>query len=78
MRFLLAVALYEAGAVAEAEAELRAVVAAQPANAHARVALAETLLAQGRFADAAAEAAAVDPEAPLRRRRAAHRALRPC
>ena len=64
MRFLLAVALSEAGAVAEAEAELRAVVAAQPANAHARVALAETLLAQGRFADAAAEAAAVDPEAP--------------
>ncbi|HSS58531.1 MAG TPA: glycosyltransferase family 2 protein [Solirubrobacteraceae bacterium] len=64
MRFLLAVSLSEAGAVAEAEAELRAVVAAQPANAHARVALAETLLAQGRFADAAAEAASVDPEAP--------------
>ena len=64
MRFLLAVSLSEAGAVAEAEAELRAVVAAQPANAHARVALAETLLAQGRFADAAAEAASIDPEAP--------------
>ena len=44
--------------MAEAEAELRAVLEAQPANAHARVALAETLLAQGRFADAAAEAAA--------------------
>ena len=64
VRFLLAVALSEAGAVAEAESELRAVVAAQPANAHASVALAETLLAQGRFADAAAVAAAVDPEAP--------------
>ena len=64
MRFLLAVALSEAGAVAEAERELRAVLEAQPANAHARVALAETLLAQGRFADAAADAAAVDPEAP--------------
>lgn len=63
VRFLLAVSLSEAGAVAEAEAELRAVVEAQPANAHARVALAETLLALGRFADAAAEAATVDPDA---------------
>jgi tetratricopeptide (TPR) repeat protein len=63
MRFLLAVALSEAGAMPEAEAELRAVIEAQPANAHARVALAETLLAQGRFADAAAVASAVDPEA---------------
>jgi hypothetical protein len=64
MRFLLAVALSEAGAVVEAEAELRAVIDAQPANAHARVALGETLLAQGRFADAAAVTAEVDPEAP--------------
>jgi len=64
MRFLLAVSLSEAGAVAEAEAELRAVLEAQPGNAHARVALAETLLALGRFADAAAEAASVDAEAP--------------
>jgi hypothetical protein len=64
MRFLLAVALSEAGAVAEAEAELRAVLEAQPGNAHARVALAETLLALGRYADAAAEAASVDAEAP--------------
>ena len=37
---------------------------AQPGNAHARVALAETLLALGRYADAAAEAASVDAEAP--------------
>jgi tetratricopeptide (TPR) repeat protein len=64
MRFLLAVALSEAGAVVEAGAELRAVVDAQPANAHARVALGETLLAQGRYADAAAVVAEVDPEAP--------------
>jgi tetratricopeptide (TPR) repeat protein len=64
MRFLLAVALSEAGAVAEAEAELRAVLEAQAGNAHARVALAETLLALGRYADAAAEAASVDAEAP--------------
>jgi tetratricopeptide (TPR) repeat protein len=64
MRFLLAVALSEAGAMPEAETELRAVVEAQPANAHARVALAETLLGQSRFADAAAVAAEVGPEAP--------------
>jgi tetratricopeptide (TPR) repeat protein len=64
VRFLLAVALSEAGAPAEAEAELRALLAAQPGNAQARVALAETLLAQGRLADAATEAAQVDPSAP--------------
>jgi glycosyltransferase involved in cell wall biosynthesis len=64
MRFLLAVALSEAGAPAEAEAELRALVGAQPGNAQARVALAETLLAQGRLADAAEAAAQVDPDAP--------------
>jgi glycosyltransferase involved in cell wall biosynthesis len=64
VRFLLAVALSEAGAPAEAEAELRALLAAQPGNAQARVALAETLLAQGRFADAADAAAEVDAETP--------------
>jgi len=64
MRFLLAVALSEAGAMAEAEAELRALLAAQPGNAHAAVALAETLLAQARFSEAAATAAGVDAQAP--------------
>jgi glycosyltransferase involved in cell wall biosynthesis len=64
VRFLLAVALSEAGAPAEAEAELRALLAAQPGNAQARLALAETLLAQGHFAAAAGVAAEVDPEAP--------------
>jgi glycosyltransferase involved in cell wall biosynthesis len=64
VRFLLAVALSEAGAPAAAEAELRALLAAQPGNAQARVALAETLLAQGRLTDAADAAAEVDPEAP--------------
>jgi glycosyltransferase involved in cell wall biosynthesis/predicted Zn-dependent protease len=63
VRFLLAVALSETGAPVEAETELRALIAAQPGNAHARVALAETLLAQGRFADAAAAAGEVDPQA---------------
>jgi glycosyltransferase involved in cell wall biosynthesis len=64
VRFLLAVALSEAGAAAEAEIELRALLAAQPGCAQAHVALAETLLVQGRFADAAAAAATADPEAP--------------
>jgi tetratricopeptide (TPR) repeat protein len=63
-RFLLAVPLYEAGAVVEAEAELRAVLAAQPAAHAARVALAEALLSQGRLDDAATEALAVPADAP--------------
>jgi glycosyltransferase involved in cell wall biosynthesis len=64
VRFLLAVALSEAGAAPEAEIELRALLAAQPGCAQAHVALAETLLVQGRFADAATAAAGTDPEAP--------------
>jgi tetratricopeptide (TPR) repeat protein len=64
VRFLLAVALSEAGAAAVAETELRELLVAQPGCAQAHVALAETLLVQGRFADAATAAAAVDPEAP--------------
>jgi tetratricopeptide (TPR) repeat protein len=64
VRFLLAVALSEAGAAAEAETELRALLAAQPRCAQAHVALAETLLVQARFADAAQAAAQTDPEAP--------------
>lgn len=66
VRFLLAVPLYEHGAVAEAEAELRGVLAAQPSAAPARVALAEALLSQGRLDDAAAEAALVDDDAPVK------------
>ncbi|MBI5106282.1 MAG: glycosyltransferase [Solirubrobacterales bacterium] len=62
--FLLAVPLYEAGAVREAEVELRAVLAAQPAAHTARLALAEALLSQARLAEAAAEAAKIDPDAP--------------
>jgi tetratricopeptide (TPR) repeat protein len=66
VRFLLAVALYETGAFAEAEAELRAVLEAQPTAAWARVALAETLLSQGLTAQAAAEAARVEDDAPAK------------
>jgi glycosyltransferase involved in cell wall biosynthesis len=64
VRFLLAVALSEAGAAAAAETELRALLDAQPGCAQAWVALAETLLAQARFGEAAQAAAEVDAEAP--------------
>jgi glycosyltransferase involved in cell wall biosynthesis/thioredoxin-like negative regulator of GroEL len=63
-RFLLAVPLYEAGAVDEAEVELRGVLAAQPGAHAARVALAEALLSQARFEDAAQEALTVPADAP--------------
>ncbi|HEU4975144.1 MAG TPA: glycosyltransferase [Baekduia sp.] len=62
--FLFAVPLYEAGAVREAEVELRAVLAAQPGAHPARVALAEALLSQGRLTDAAEMAMAVPADAP--------------
>ena len=66
VRFLVAVTVYEAGAVVEAEGMLRAIVAAQPSAGPARVALAEALLSQGRLADAAAAAAAVEPQAGVK------------
>jgi tetratricopeptide (TPR) repeat protein len=64
-RFLIGTALYEAGHVADAEEKFRAVVAAQPHNAGARVALAESLLSQRRWAEAADTAAAVEDGAPF-------------
>jgi len=64
-RFLLAVPLYEAGATAEAEAELRLVLAAQPGGQPARLALAEALLSQRRFAEAAEEAQRIPADAPI-------------
>jgi tetratricopeptide (TPR) repeat protein len=63
-RFMLAVALQEANAPEAAEEELRAVVAAQPGSAPARLALGEALLSQGRFADAAEAIAAIDADSP--------------
>ncbi|HWH93085.1 MAG TPA: glycosyltransferase [Baekduia sp.] len=62
-RFLLAVPFYEAGAVAEAAAELRAVLAAQPGAHAARVALAEAQLSQGDLAGAAQTALVVPADA---------------
>ena len=63
-RFMLAVALHEAGAAEQAEAELRAVVAAQPASAPARLALVETLLSQTRFDEVAEVLAPIPADSP--------------
>jgi glycosyltransferase involved in cell wall biosynthesis len=64
-RFMLGTALYEAGATAAGEAQFRAVLSQQPHSGRARVALAEALLAQRRYADAAREAAALAGDDPL-------------
>jgi tetratricopeptide (TPR) repeat protein len=64
-RFLLATALYEAGATSVGEAQFRAVLARQPHSSRARVALAEALLAQRRYGEAAAEAAVLGRDDPL-------------
>jgi glycosyltransferase involved in cell wall biosynthesis len=64
-RFLVGTALYEAAHAADAEAQFRAVVVAQPQNPGARVALAESLLSQRRWLDAADAAAAVADGAPF-------------
>ena len=52
-RFVLAGALYRHGAMAAAETEYRAVLRARPSSAQVRVQLAETLLGQRRYAEAA-------------------------
>lgn len=64
-RFMLGVALYEAGATSAGEEQFRMVLARQPHSARARVALAEALLAQRRYAEAASEAAVVPGDDPL-------------
>ena len=63
--FMLGTALYEAGAAEVAEAQFRAVLDQQPGSVPARVALAETLLSLGRYADAAAEAGKVGADEPV-------------
>jgi tetratricopeptide (TPR) repeat protein len=59
-RFLLAGALYRHGAMAAAEVQYRAVLEARPSSAQVRVHLAESLLNQSRYADAAAESTQID------------------
>jgi tetratricopeptide (TPR) repeat protein len=61
---MLGTALYEAGAAEAAEAQFREVLDQQPDSVPARVALAETLLSQGRYGDAAAEAGKVGDDEP--------------
>ena len=63
VRFMLAIALYEAKHVEPAEVELRAVLERQPTSNPARLALVETLLSQARWAEAADEALRVPPDA---------------
>ncbi|MBX5441428.1 MAG: glycosyltransferase [Solirubrobacteraceae bacterium] len=63
VRFMLAIALYEAKQVEPAETELRAVLERQPGSSAARLALVETLLSQARWDEAAAEALRIPPEA---------------
>jgi tetratricopeptide (TPR) repeat protein len=65
-RFMLGTALYEAGAVDHAEPHFRTVVEKQPTSAPPRVALAEVLLSQQRYAEAAEVAAAVEEDSPWR------------
>jgi len=68
VRFVLGRALYEAGALEAAEAQFRLVLLAQPHNSQARVALAEAILHQRRYLDAAGAAAELredDPLAPI-------------
>jgi tetratricopeptide (TPR) repeat protein len=71
VRFMLGTALYEAGAAELAEAQFRGVLEVQPDLATAHVALAETLLYQQRWEEAAEVASAVaagDPFATAARR----------
>jgi hypothetical protein len=62
---LAATALQEAGRSEDAEALFRRVLAAQPQNPVARLGLAEALLAQSRFAEAAGAAAAEPSDSPV-------------
>src|SRR3954447_24563126 len=67
VRFMLGTAVYEAGAAEQAERQFRGVLEQQPDVAHARVALAEAVLSQGRYDGAGAIAPEVpsgDPCAP--------------
>jgi tetratricopeptide (TPR) repeat protein len=65
VRFMLGTALSEAGEVAAAESQFRQVLESQPRSGAARVALAETLLAERRYGEAAAAAAALPEDDPV-------------
>src|SRR5262249_8419808 len=59
VRFMLASVLYTRGAMTAAERQYREVLAGRPTSSQVRVALAEALLHQRRYLDAATEAGAV-------------------
>lgn len=61
-RIMLAGALYRHGAMAAAETEFRAILQSRPNSAQVRVQLAESLLNQRRYAEAAEEAAAISED----------------
>ncbi len=61
-RFLLGTALYEGGATKAGEQQFRLVLERQPTSGRARVALAESLLAQRRYTEAAAVACEIHTE----------------
>jgi glycosyltransferase involved in cell wall biosynthesis len=65
VRFMLATALYEGGATEAAEQQYRLVLERQPHSSRSRIALAEALLSQRRYEDAAAEAAVIANDDPL-------------
>ncbi len=64
-RFMLGTALYESGAAGAGEAQFRIVLTRQPHSGRARVALGESLLAQRRYREAAAEANKLALDDPL-------------
>ncbi|HZO36583.1 MAG TPA: glycosyltransferase [Solirubrobacteraceae bacterium] len=61
VRFMLGMALYEAGHAADAEPHFRAALDSQPSNDVARVALAEALVSQRRWDEAGEVASSVEP-----------------
>ncbi len=64
VRFMLATALYEAGATEAAEAQYRELLVCQPTNGSARVALAEALLSQRRYDEASETAGMLADDEP--------------
>jgi hypothetical protein len=65
VRYMLASVLYGRGAMSAAEHQYREVLASRPTSSQIRVSLAESLLHQCRYADAATEAAGVDADDPF-------------
>ena len=61
-RFVLASMLYAHGAMSAAEAQYRIVLQSRPQSSQARVGLAEALLNQGRYADAAQAAVSIEED----------------